>query len=152
MKVSLTYTQAMKLYRKDAVAIIKELPAGNFKVARGVLYHFLAEQKEVLRNWYYGLQMNLLSEADYWLLLKSKKPALCFKVLLKKGRNRIQLRKLQEDLLQLLQDRSVRYSGSWHNDGEQRYRLRLYSMPIKPASDDLAYWTDLATGLPLHKN
>ncbi|HTN20799.1 MAG TPA: hypothetical protein VL125_10005 [Pelobium sp.] len=152
MKVSLTYTQAMKLYKKDAVAIIKGLPAGNFKVARAILYHFLAKEKEVLCNWYYGLQMSLLSEADYCLLLKSKKPALCFRVLLKKGLNRIQLRKLKEDLIQLLQDRCIRYSGSWHNDGEQRYRLRLYSLPIEPASDNLAYWTDLVTGLPLHRN
>ena len=133
----------MRLYKRNARAILSALPKGCINKAIFIMNQFLKTEAEALRKWYNGLLLQVLSDADYLHLLKTKKSALSFKQLKNKGMDHQSIILLKQQLLQLLSENVLQYSGAAFESKRRRYKVRLYKLPEVPAL--LSTWPDSVT-------
>lgn len=119
----------MRLYKRNAMVIIRDLPKGCIRKAGQILDAFLATERETLRNWYNGMLMHILNGADYRCLLKIKRADLNFKSLKKRGMDSHSIVQLKQALLKLLEENAIQYSGAVFESLHKRYIVRLYRLP-----------------------
>ncbi|MFC5283242.1 hypothetical protein [Pedobacter alpinus] len=122
----------MDIYHRQAMVIIRRLPKGYILKASQILKLFLITEKETLRKWYNGMQLQLLDEADYLHLFKRKQAALNFGLLIKKGMDKTCVVALKQELLELLKENALLCSGVYDTGERTRYKVRLYKLPEKP--------------------
>lgn len=126
---SLNYTKAIRLYKRNATAIIRVLPKGCVRKANYVLSVFLATEQETLRNWYNGLLLHSLSEADYRQLLKSERTALSFSLFKENGIQPPATVEPKQQWLHLLEEDAIQCSGVAFGRRKKRHKVRLYKLP-----------------------
>ena len=125
---SLTFTQAMHLYKKRARPLFAALPKGCKRKAGMVWRNFMEQEKEMLRNWYSGMQLQVLDAAAFKLLLKTRRKRLDFRKLKQQGINQDTLVHLKEALLDLLLRAAISCSGANSAYAQPRFKVRLYRL------------------------